>query len=207
MLIRTQTSRPDERKAVILLVVISLLTLLVIVAVSFMLYAKAEANASKLFREAEANDINLAGAVAPDKLFNFSLRQFIYDVPDDSTGVYSAVRGNSLARSMYGYYYPTTLSPTMQANTTAFNGTGRLHNGPVTYGTVSFPDTYQIVNFTYNSGDGFLIDPERLGFRTGLNDPGGPRQYTGGFNAPYTYPDLNNMFLAAVKADGTVLMP
>src|SRR5262249_45266654 len=31
--------------------------------------------------------------------------------------------------------------------------------------------------------------------------------FTGGFNAPYTYPDLNNLYLGAVKADGTVLLP
>src|SRR5262249_48825319 len=30
---------------------------------------------------------------------------------------------------------------------------------------------------------------------------------TGGFNVPYTYPDLNNVFLAAVRGDGTVLLP
>src|SRR6266480_4527723 len=104
MLIRTLNQKATERKGVILLVVISLLTLFAIVALSFLLYANAEANASKLFREAEANDIAQAG-VAPEKLFNFFLRQFIYDVPDDSTGVYSAIRGHSLGRSMYGYNY------------------------------------------------------------------------------------------------------
>src|SRR5262249_308342 len=31
--------------------------------------------------------------------------------------------------------------------------------------------------------------------------------FAGGFNAPYTYPDLNSAFLAAVRADGTVLLP
>ena len=29
----------------------------------------------------------------------------------------------------------------------------------------------------------------------------------GGFNAPYTYPDVNNMFLAAVDPNGNVLSP
>src|SRR5438132_6413126 len=101
MLIRTRTSQSSERKGVILLVVISLLTLFAIVALSFLLYANAEANASKLFREAEANEIGLAGNDA-EKLFNFFLKQFVYDVPDDSTGVYSGMRGISLARSIYG---------------------------------------------------------------------------------------------------------
>jgi hypothetical protein len=220
MLIQTQTSRPAERKAVILLVVISLLTLFAIVALSFLLYANAEANASKLFREAEANDLALAGAgVSPEKLMNFFLKQFIYDVPDDNTGVYSAIRGHSLARNIYGLNYtgmPGSINlegvsgitgQPYPLNATPFNGTGRLHNGPVTYGTVTLPDDYLAVNYTFYAADGFLRDPERLGFRTGLNDAAGPRQYTGGLNAPYTYPDLNNMYLAAVKADGTVLMP
>jgi hypothetical protein len=66
---------------------------------------------------------------------------------------------------------------------------------------------------------GGIRDPERLGVRdnTGRGaqnninyssfktDPRG--SWTGGFNAGYTYPDQNNMFLAAVKADGTVLVP
>src|SRR5207247_10398683 len=37
-----------------------------------------------------------------------------------------------------------------------------------------------------------------------------PAMYGGTYkawNAPYTYPDLNNMFLAHVAADGSVFMP
>src|SRR5260370_12520272 len=122
MLIRMHTSRPAERKAVILVVVISLLTLFAIVALSFLLYANAEANASKLFREGEANDIANAG-VDPERLMGFFLKQLIYGVPDDNTGVYSAMRGYDLARSMYGYNYDPSRN-TAFPNTVAFNGTG-----------------------------------------------------------------------------------
>src|SRR5260370_3497613 len=105
MLIRTQTSQPAERKAVILLVVISLLTLFAIVALSFVLYANAEANASGLFREATALEgLNQTGA-DPETLFGFFVNQLLYDAQDDSTGVYSAMRGHSLGRSEYGYNY------------------------------------------------------------------------------------------------------
>jgi len=203
MLIRTQTSRPDERKAVILLVVISLLTLFAIVGLTFVLYANAEANASKIYREASAlNQVDME----PEMLISMFLSQMIYGVPDDYTGVYSALRGHDLARSMYGYYYPTASSPTVQQNTVPFNGTGRLHIPTPTYGTLTFTvDDYQLVNYTYFPNDGFVREPERLGSRANLG--AAPGQYAGGFNVPYTYPDLNNMFLAAVKADGTGLMP
>ncbi len=233
MLIRTQTNRPAERKAVILLVVIALLTLFAIIALSFLLYANAEANASKLFREGEANDIGLAGTSA-EKMLNFFLKQFIYDVPDDNTGVYSALRGHSVGRSIYGANYDPTKA-TVIPNTLAFNGTGRLHtNGtsapfmnPFSQLPTPFSvDDYQLINYTYYPGETYVVngtnlpflrDPERInpfptppppGQTPWRNNPAQPAgQYTGGANAPYTYPDLNNMFLAAVKADGTVLMP
>src|SRR5262249_22599521 len=63
----------------------------------------------------------------------------------------------------------------------------------------------QLINYTYYSDDHFVRDPERLGSRPNLRMPRGA--YTGGLGAPYTYPDLNSTFLAAVRADGTVLLP
>jgi hypothetical protein len=58
-------------------------------------------------------------------------------------------------------------------------------------------------------------EPERLGIRdntgNGIQNNLGAvanlNVFTGGANAGYTYPDYNNLYLAAVKADGTVLVP
>src|SRR5262249_49813583 len=125
-----------------------------------------------------------------------------------------------------------------------FNGTGRLHTkfpvgsvaAPGTYNNPFKPgiDDYELINYTYFRQDGFLRDPERYGalvskgplteYRPYRTDPKyekeQPGYYVGGFNAPYTYPDLNSLFLAAVKAGasdstsplgqvpaGAVLMP
>src|SRR5262249_16062391 len=66
-------------------------------------------------------------------------------------------------------------------------------------------DDYKYVNYMYFKNDGFVRDPERYysgGSRTSPTDTLG--NYVG-FNPSYTYPDLNCMFLGAVKADGTIL--
>src|SRR5262249_62280074 len=141
---------------------------------------------------------------------------FIYDGPDDHSGVSSAFRGHSWARNMYGANSgrsPAALAqPT--ANLVPFNGTGRLH-GPSPFGKLipGLPvDDYQLINYTYYRDDPqlpppqrFLRDPERLGWRPA--DLAAPRgSYTGGFNIPYTYPDLNTAFLAAVPADGAAAL-
>lgn len=196
----------EARRGIILLVVVALLTLFAIVGLSFVLYAEAEARAAQTARETE-QPVRPDGD--PELLFSYFLGQLLYDVPDDTTGVYSAMRGHSLARSMYGCTYDLQGSQILPAdNVVPFNGTGRLKTGtrpfPMT-GTALFNrDDYDLINYTYFVADGFLRDPERTGkstepsYRTDLNQR--RRDFAGGFNVPYTYPDLNNMFLGAVSS-------
>ena len=191
----------SARRGVILLVVLALLTLFAVVGLSFVMVANTHGRAAQLHRETETAH---RPAVDPELLFSYFLGQLLYDVPDDEAGVFSALRGHSLARSMYA-------ANTHGGNLIAYNGTGRLREAPSPFGTIlgDFP----LLNYTYYPtdpqlplGQGFLRDPERLRWRTDLNAPRGP--FTGGFNASYTYPDLNSVFLAAVRgSDGAVLLP
>src|SRR5262249_23047806 len=74
-------------------------------------------------------------------------------------------------------------------------------------------DEFDFVNYMYfqSIDGGPLHDPERLNWRAGLRQANGTPiargLFTGGFNAPYTYADENNMFLAAVDYQGNVLAP
>lgn len=186
------TCAPRKRRAIILLVVLALLTLFAVVGLTFVLYAQSQARASLYFREGRFQP--QPGDVPIEPLANYFLGQLLYDAPDDSSGLYSGLRGHSLARLLYGLNEEGS-------NATPFNGVGRLHATSPLPGV----DDYHLVNYTHFPQDGFLRDPERLGWRAGPDRPRGP--YAGGFNVPYTYPDLNNLFLAAVRADGTVLVP
>jgi hypothetical protein len=250
---RRHRRAPVQRRAVILLVVVILLTLFATVGVAFVLYAQSEAEAARLSVDAEAPT---RADVDPEALLNYFLGQLVYDVADDDLGVYSALRGHSLARLLYGY---DPASP----NDHSFTGVGRLHTyGQGVESKKPFPsppsylnpfylplfkdaqgqaagnpvDDHDLVNYTFFRDDAqvvpllgapFLRDPERLNprpntgppsawwpgparpatppWRTDPSQPPGP--YTGGVNAPYTYPDANNLFLAAVRADGSVLLP
>lgn len=200
----------QERRAVILMVVVALLGLFALVGVTFVLYADAEAAAARVYREAE-NQANAGSGsgigVTAEAALAFFLGQLIYDVQDNPLGALSGVRGHSLARTMYGY---NSLTPTL--NVTPYNGTSRLHTNGTTWPFLN-PyglDDHLLVNYTWFSGDGFARDPEW--YTNGLQQTPAAAKASGtgyyvGSNAPYTYPDLNNFFLAAVRSDGTLLAP
>ncbi len=215
--------RASERRAVILMVVLSLLTLFAIVGVTFVLYADAEAAAARVAREAQTLQ---AADVNPEVALSYFLSQLIYDVPDTLGGVASSLRGHSLARTMYGLNYVVPPGPSL--NLIPFNGVGRLHYANASGALLPYPpgltnvpnnfagvmDDYALVNYSWftanplNANDPLVRDPERFGARTYSQVASNVQTnaYVGG-NAPYTYPDLNSFFLAAVKADGTVLTP
>ncbi len=202
------------RKAMILLVVIALLTLFAIIALTFVLYSESSATSSRIFREAVHPSVG--GPDEPvDLMLKFSLGQLLFGV-DDQSGVYSALRGHDLGRDFYGFNYnwtpptPPATTPTITPlnNVNAFNGTGRLHwpNPNLTALNAGNPaDDYYYPNYTYYQADNFLRDPERLGTRSALTNP--PAPYTGGQNSSYTAADVNHMYLAAVQANGNVLLP
>src|SRR5262245_1064074 len=77
------------RRGMILLIVLTLLTLLATVGLSFVFYADAAAASSRIFREAETQD---RPDVDPELLFSYFMGQLVYDVPDDERGVYSGLR-------------------------------------------------------------------------------------------------------------------
>jgi hypothetical protein len=209
-------SASPPRRGVILLVVVALLTLFAIVGLSFVLYADSAARSSQIFRESEAQSSRVD--LQPELLMSFFLSQMVFDPDDDQNGVYSALRGHGLARLMYGQNYTGGgVAPIVRADNSApFAGTGRLKTGGRNYppGPVPPPlfsaDDYELINYTYFPRDGFLRDPERPG-GTGIRivppgvDPllGPPNPYVAPANVPYTYPDLNNMFLGAVGS-GTI---
>jgi hypothetical protein len=135
----------------------------------------------------------------PELAFHFFMQQLLYDAPNDAAGVMSAMRGHSLGRTMLG------LGP-QGFNSIPFSGTGRLHvTHPATAGVFSGADDYLLINYQ-NFLNHPVRDPEYAGFRANAKAPLDPINFVGGLNAPYTYPDLNNMAVAAVNAKGEILM-
>src|SRR5262249_52046144 len=145
------------RSGVVLLVVISLLVLFALIGIAFVVYAESQANTARIWREGETLQ---QPDMDPELLLSYFLGQLIYDTDNP----FSALRGHSLARPMYG----------APGGTLPYAGTGRIH-------TAANPaqDDYYQVDYTNYSG---------------LAQPRNPDQY-GSANAPYTYPDFNNMFL------------
>ncbi|MBM4068866.1 MAG: hypothetical protein FJ271_07960 [Planctomycetes bacterium] len=181
-----------ERRGVVLLVVMALLALFAAVGLSFVFYADSEAAASMTFREAADIGVDHYNVEA---LANFFLAQFLYD-GDDTNGVYSAMRGHSLARNMYGYQAGAI-------NCAAFSGLGRAHFNQ-TAAAINGQDNFNLLNYTYYPSDNFIRDPERMGHRAD-NKAAQTNPFVAS-NVSYTYPDHNNVYLGAVNASWEVLL-
>jgi hypothetical protein len=137
---RTSHAEPVSRRGVILLVVLAMLTLFAIVGLGFVLYADAEARASQVFRDAQSFR---RPDMEPELAFSYFLGQLLYDCLDDDTGVYSALRGHSLLRNLYGLNAESVAGQwTLGNNYVGYNGTGRLHY-PGPFGV----DDYNLINY------------------------------------------------------------
>lgn len=224
-MIRSPHRPPGQRReGIILVVVVSLLALFAVVGLGYVMYAESAAAASRMSAESQKMPPE-APTVDVESILNAALGQLIFDLPDDQTGVYSTVRGHSLARSAFGWNYtpmgPFSFNPDGNNNVVAFNGLGRVRYFDATAGV----DSSQLINYQLGRYDQYIHDPERYPIdpskpnsyranpRNGnllapITLAGSPTAYFGGANVPYTYPDNNNVYLAAVRAsDGQVLIP
>src|SRR5690242_11436060 len=104
MTVSRTTSPP--RQGIVLLIVVIMLTLFLVVGLSFVLYAESEATASRIYREVPTDKADLP----PEQLLSWALGQLIYPVPDDESGAMSAVRGHELSRTMYSWHPATSAS-------------------------------------------------------------------------------------------------
>ncbi len=195
------TRRAGERRGAILLIVLTLLALFAVVALSFALYAESEALAARIRREA----MSVASNPDPLPAANGFLQQMLYTPATDiNNDTLSALRGHEMARLVYGG---------ASGNNVPYNGIGTFAESltlPTATGTVAV-NRQQVVNYmnqlVRDAGGNpvpasqHIVDPEHMGYRnstqfnTAINALPMPPTYVAK-NAPYTYPDRNNMCVA-----------
>ncbi len=170
MLTRSANRAGNERRGIILMVVLSMLTLFIILGLAFVLYSDAASTSARIYRESQTQtragsdpDRSASDAASAWSMF---LGQFIYDLDDNnanaataSNAVQSGLRGHSMARTMYGWNDGANA-----LNDKPYCGTGRLNE------TINFSGTnltgQHMPNYTYFPGDSFVRDPGRQGTRT-----------------------------------------
>ncbi len=191
-----------------------MLALMAVVGLAAVYFAKDQAEQSRI-AGSPGRDLSL-----PDDgtgALNAFLGSFIYDEQDDHNldngrGLINAIRGHSLVRTMYGGKV---------GSTNAWDGVGTFgYSETVTVNGASSSRPL-LVNHRLlpQGGAGKIFDPEYTNYRllnangtvgaVGSGDPGnGVTQQFFGKNAPYTYPDIKDFYLAQIcPATGEVLVP
>ena len=205
----------QRRRGATMIIVVAFLALGLSLGIAFLFKASHHARFMQTVRESgqggRASGVN-SGTLGnndeappqPSDLFNTALGQLIYDVNDDESGFYNALRGHSFARSMYGW--KDTANALAYANNPnappAYSGFGRTQFQEPNY---NVPD-YNLINYTRfpeTAFGNFIRFPERVPTASSQQIPG---NYVAK-NRPLTYPDENDVYLAAVRSDGYVLVP
>ncbi|MFO0799020.1 MAG: hypothetical protein U0804_16250 [Gemmataceae bacterium] len=221
----TARRRPAARRGAILVVVLALLTIFAVVGIAFVFYSDGEMVAARYAKEGE----NRNGQMTPtppafDDDAELALSSVIFGAsPTDVTAqVTNSLRGHDLLSGMYGTHGWRQDSPTGKQLNPPYSGAGIMHEDLTkttnnALGAVS--DRARVVNNTAMNVGGayYVVDPEisdgpREVAKTQPSDPTNNATMTGKKyvpkNAPYTYPDLNNLYLASVSpATGDVMVP
>ncbi|MBN9119869.1 MAG: hypothetical protein J0I06_12030 [Planctomycetes bacterium] len=209
--------RPHRRGTSFVLIVVVMISFAAAVGVAFALFAGQTLRIAAANKEAQgAGGSPPARAPEPANTVNQFLSALIFGVGNDSpSDLTNALRGHSIAASMYG---------STAGNTTPWAGVGTFSEDMSTYGVPGLTgDRSAAVNYTqmqFTGGSGsvrFLLDPEWTGYRASGTTPAGtwPANFAAGLNgrtyvgkhAPYSFPDLKDFFAGAVDpATGQVLV-
>jgi hypothetical protein len=208
-MLRSTPSRP--RRAAILLVVLIMLALFAVIGLSFVLYAESEANAARIAKES----VNRPSSLDSSDAVNGFLGQLLYQQGDTKSALY----GHELSRLIYGDSDPAL----MLNNSIPYNGVG-IYSENLLMPVIGVPSLHrtQVVRFGSYAPDPtststVYIYPDQTYAQNGYVDQSGTgalpipagatRKYVGR-NAPYTYPDRNNISVAVLDpGTGLVVKP
>ncbi len=227
---RLTTTRRTARRGAILVVVLATLTIFAVVGIAFVYYSDGEMVAARYAKEAESrNGQMIPSPPAFDDHAERMLLSVMFGIdPNDPNAPAGATdyknqlngfRGHDLLSSIYGAHATDSATP--------YTGPGIIHEslGTSTWADKSFAslsDRARVINNTVmNIGGKYLaFDPEISGeardamtrspIKTSDAEITGktPTRFHVAKNAPYTYPDLNNLYLASVSpATGEVVVP
>jgi hypothetical protein len=190
------TTRRPARRGVTLIVVLATLSLLAVVGLAAVYFAKDQAERARI----QGEDFQFAddGTQAASAF----LAQLIFGDQDTGRGLLNAVRGASFAETMYGARQTGQPAPTEP-----FVGPGTFSENMTGLPAGVTLDRRLFVNHRLFPGMNMVYDP-------GYSSPGGraPNAAVAGVyigkHAPYTYPDVKDFYLASVcPATGEVLLP
>jgi hypothetical protein len=183
MLLNTKTD--VKRSGMILLIVVAFLSMFLVVGTTYLLVADSIRRTSDFDLNAtdKRSDFALMPDIDPRYMFNFALGQILYDVGDpliatDGSGkvltTNSVLRGNSLARDIYGSYIEGGLNdrPFQRTPPYTYPDSNHLYLGSYKLDTTGNPQTNPTIKPSFAGLDavGLGLDVKNLEGYPGGND-------------------------------------